>query len=55
MRLLESTNREYLESVTAQGARHARWRVSGLVTLYHGCNYLLLSKVVRIRPEEEGL
>ena len=55
MRLLESANREYLENATAQGAKHARWRVSGLVTLYHGRNYLLLLKVVRIMPEEEGL
>ena len=55
MRLLESRWREYLESVTEGGYKHARWRVSGIVTLYHRRNYLLLTKVVRIEPEEERL
>ena len=55
MRLLESRWREYLESVTDEGRKHARWRVSGIVTLYYRHNYLLLMKVVRIEAEEEGL
>lgn len=55
MRLLESRWREYLESVTDEGRKHARWRVSGIVTLYYRHNYLLLTKVVRIEAEEEGL
>jgi len=55
MRLLESRWREYLESVTGEGQKHARWRVSGIVTLYYHHNYLLLTKVVRIEAEEEGL
>jgi len=55
MRLLESRWREYLESVTDEGRKHARWRVSGIVTLYHRHNYLLLTKVVRIEAEEERL
>ena len=55
IRLLESRWREYLEGVTDEGRKHARWRVSGIVTLYHQHNYLLLTKVVRIEAEEEGL
>ena len=55
MRLLKSRWREYLESVTAEGRKHARWRVSGIVTLYYHKNYLLLTKVVRIEAEEESL
>ena len=55
MRLLESRWREYLEGVTDEGSKHARWRVSGIVTLYHRHNHLLLTKVVRVEAEEEGL
>ena len=55
VRLLESAWREFLESVTDDGKKHARWRVSGIVTLYQNRNYLLLTKVVRIMPEEEDL
>ncbi|HUX15534.1 MAG TPA: hypothetical protein VMW52_03625 [Phycisphaerae bacterium] len=55
MRLLESRWREYLESVTDEGQKHARWRISGIVTLYYQHNYLLLTKVVRIEAEEERL
>ena len=55
MRLLESRWREYLESVTGEGQKHARWRISGIVTLYYHHNYLLPTKVVRIEAEEEGL
>jgi len=55
MRLLESRWREYLESVTDEGQKHARWRISGIVTMYHRHNYLLLTKVVRIEAEEERL
>jgi hypothetical protein len=55
MRLLESRWREYLESVTDEGQKHARWRLSGIITLYYHHNYLLPTKVVRIEAEEEGL
>jgi len=55
IRLLESRWREYLESVTDEGRKHARWRISGIVTLYHRHNYLLPTKVVRIEAEEERL
>jgi len=55
MRLLESVLREYLESATEKGEKHAQWRVSGIVTLYMHKNYLLLTKVVRVMPEEESL
>ena len=55
MRLLESRWREYLESVTGEGQKHARWRASGIVTLYHHYNYLLPTKVIRIEAEEERL
>jgi len=55
MRLLENSLREYLEAVTQRGKKAARWRVSGLVTTYQRDNFLLLTKVVRILPEEEEL
>jgi hypothetical protein len=53
--LLESTWREYLEKVTDQGKKKAHWRVSGIVTIYGGRNYLLLTKVVQMSGPEEGL
>lgn len=53
--LLESTWREYLEKVTVQGKKKAHWRVSGIVTVYGGRNYLLLTKVVPMGGEEENL
>jgi hypothetical protein len=55
MRLLENSLRQYLEGVTDLGKLYARWRVSGLITEYRGKNYLLLSKVVRVMPEEDAL
>ena len=55
MRLLENSLREYLEDATKGGKLLAKWRVSGLVTEYRKHNYLLLSKVVRVMPEEGGL
>lgn len=55
MWLLESTWREYLEKVTDQGKKKAHWRVSGIVTIYGGRNYLLLTKVVQMSGPEEGL
>jgi hypothetical protein len=55
MRLLESTWREFLEKNSDYGKKRTRWRVSGLVTVYEGANYLLLTRVVRIMPEEENL
>lgn len=53
--LLENTAREYLETVTEHGKKKARWRISGIVTVYGGRNYVLLTKVVRMMPEEEKL
>ncbi len=55
MRLLANSIRQNLEDVTAHGKRLARWRVSGQITEYRGANYLLLSKAVRIMPEEQNL
>lgn len=55
MWLLESTWREHLEKVTDQAKKKAHWRVSGIVTIYGGRNYLLLTKVVPMGGEEEGL
>jgi len=55
MWLIESTWREYLEKVTVQGKKKAHWRVSGIVTVYGGRNYLLLTKVVPMAGEEERL
>ena len=55
MRLLECSLREKMEKNTDQGSRHMRWRISGLVTVYGGENYLLLTKVVPILGEEEKL
>jgi hypothetical protein len=53
MYLLESASREYLEKVTDYAKKTARWRVSGIVTVYGKQNFLLLTKVVQIMPEEE--
>jgi hypothetical protein len=55
MRLLENSLREYLEDVTKGGKLLARWRISGLVTEYRKRNYLLVSRAVRVMPEEGGL
>jgi len=55
MQLLENSWREMLETATARGAKYGRWRISGIVTVYEGKNYLLLTRVVRILPEEENL
>jgi hypothetical protein len=55
MELLENSSREYLETVTDYGKKDARWRVSGVVTVYGGRNFLLLTRVQRMQPEEEGL
>jgi len=54
MYLLENSWREYLENVTDHGARKVRWRVSGIITVYGGRNYLLLTKIVHVLPEEEN-
>jgi len=54
MYLLENSWREYLEKVTDQGTKKARWRVSGIITVYGGRNYLLLTKLVHVLPEEEN-
>jgi len=55
MQLLENSFREKIESATERGAKQARWRISGIVTVYEGKNYLLLTRVTRILPEEENL
>ncbi len=55
MHLLENSWREFLEERTAHGTRFARWRVSGVVTVYGNRNYLLLTKCVRIEAEEDHL
>jgi hypothetical protein len=53
MYLLENSWREYLENITERGTKKIRWRVSGVVTVYGGRNYLLVTKVVHVLPEEE--
>jgi len=55
MYLLENSWREYLEQRTDFGKKKARWRISGLVTVYGEQNYLLLTKCVEIKAEEENL
>ena len=55
MKLLENSRREYLEVRTAYARKKARWRVSGIVTVYGKRNYLLLTKCVQIMPEEQHL
>jgi hypothetical protein len=54
MYILENSWREYLENITEQGTKKVRWRVSGLITVYGGQNYLLLTKIVHVLPEEEN-
>ena len=55
MKLLENSRREYLEVRTNYAREKARWRVSGIVTVYGKRNYLLLTKCVQIMPEEQHL
>jgi len=55
MYLLENSWREFLEGRSAHGTKLARWRISGLVTVYGKRNYLLLTKCVRIEAEEDQL
>jgi hypothetical protein len=55
MQLLENTQRELLESATDRGKRRAKWRVSGIVTVYEGKNYFLVTRATRILVEEENL
>jgi hypothetical protein len=55
MPILENAVREMLESVTDRGKRKTRWRVSGLVTVYEGKNFVLITRATRILPEEENL
>ena len=55
MYLLENSWREFVEGQTEQAAKLARWRVSGLVTIYGKRNYLLLTKCARIEAEEDQL
>jgi len=55
MQLLENTQRELLENATDHGKRRAKWRVSGIVTVYDGKNYLLVTRATRILAEEENL
>jgi len=55
MYLLENSWREFLEHRTDYARHKVRWRVSGLVTVYGKQNYLLLTKCLRIKPEEQDL
>jgi len=55
MYLLENSWREFLEEQTGHATKLARWRISGLVTVYGKRNYLLLTKCVRIEAEEDNL
>ncbi len=55
MRLLENALRQHMEDASQQGMVALSWRVSGLVTVYRGKNYLLLTKAIRVMPEEENL
>ena len=55
MQLLENSWREYLESRTDYARKKARWRVSGIVTLYGKRNYLLLTNCTQIMAEAEKL
>jgi hypothetical protein len=52
--LLENSWRDFLETTTDFGKKDAHWRVSGLVTVYGHKNYLLITKCVRVMPEEEN-
>jgi hypothetical protein len=54
LRLLENSWRDFLEVTTDFGKKDAHWRVSGLVTVYGHTNYLLITKCVRVMPEEEN-
>ena len=55
MQLLENTQRELLENATERGKRHAKWRISGIVTVYEGKNFLLVTRATRILAEQEKL
>ena len=55
MQLLENSWREHLEARTDYARKKARWRVSGIVTVYGKRNYLLLTKCVQTMPEEQHL
>ncbi len=55
MQLLENSWREYIEARTHYAKKKARWRVSGIVTVYGKRNYLLVTTCTHIMPEEEKL
>ncbi|MBM4017676.1 MAG: hypothetical protein FJ288_05005 [Planctomycetes bacterium] len=55
MPVLENAVREMLEAATDHGKRKARWRISGIVTVYEGRNFILITRATRILPEEENL
>jgi len=55
MQLLESSWREYIETRTDYGKKKARWRISGIVTVYGKRNYLLVTNCTQIMPEQENL
>ncbi len=55
MRLVPCAWREHIENLSKFGKLDIRWRVSGVATVYRGRNYLLLTKAIRMRPEEENL
>jgi len=54
IRIIENSWRDFLETSTDFGKKDAHWRVSGLVTVYGHKNYLLITKCVRVMPEEEN-
>jgi hypothetical protein len=55
MRILENSWREYIETRTDRGKKKAHWRISGVVMVYEGTNFLLLTKAVHLLAEEENL
>jgi len=55
MRILENSWREYIETRTDRGKKKAHWRISGVVMVYEGANFLLLTKAVQLLAEDENL
>ncbi len=55
MRILENSWREYMETRTDRATKQAHWRVSGIVMVYEGNNYILLTKAVHMLAEDETL
>ena len=55
MRILENSWLQFLEGSTERGKKRAKWRVSGIIMVYEGANYLLITRASRVLPEEENL